>query len=116
MVKLILKGKNGYKVINELEVNLQKISSTEIIPQYGKNNWYHEFSDKQLKNMIHNSIPELLTKTSETYISNDVMMQQYEYKFLYFLIIYIVKLAYNYKHIFLSFVVVSNTIFLVHQI
>ena len=50
------------------------------------------------------------------------MKQQYEHKFMYFLLINIVKLTYNEEYIFPSFVVeiktsrVSNTIFLIHQI
>ena len=49
------------------------------------------------------------------------MKQQYEHTFLYFILIYIVKMTYNDEFIFLSFVVeikiscVSNTTFLIHQ-
>ena len=50
------------------------------------------------------------------------MKQQYEHKFLYFILIYIVNLTYNDEKIFLSFIVeiktsrVSNTTCLIHQI
>ena len=49
------------------------------------------------------------------------MKQKYEHTFLYFILIYIVKMAYNNKFILLSFIVeikvsrVSNTKFLIHQ-
>ena len=49
------------------------------------------------------------------------MNQQYEHTFLYFLLIYIVKLTHNNEYMFLSFVVeikisrVSNTTLLIHQ-
>ena len=48
------------------------------------------------------------------------MKQQCEHTFLYFLLVYIVKLAYNNEYILLSFFVeikipcVSNTTFLIH--
>ena len=49
------------------------------------------------------------------------MKQQYEHTFLYFLLIYIMKLTYNDKYIFLYFIVemkisrVSNITFMTHQ-
>ena len=49
------------------------------------------------------------------------MKQQYEHTFLYFLLVYIVKLIYNDKQILLSFIVeieisrVSNTNVPIHQ-
>ena len=54
-------------------------------------------------------------KKPTKYISTGFMNQQYEYKLLYFLLIYIVKLTYNDEYIFLSFIIeikisrVSNT-------
>ena len=49
------------------------------------------------------------------------MKQQYEHIFMYFLLIYIVKLTYSNKYIFIYFIAeikisrVSNTTFLIHQ-
>ena len=50
------------------------------------------------------------------------MKQQYEHKYPYFLLIYIVKLTHNDEYVFLSLIVemeisrVSNTTFLIYQL
>ena len=62
-----------------------------------------------------------MTKNTHKYISNEFMKKKYEHTFLYFLLTYIVKLIYNDKYIFLSFIVeieisrVSNTNYPIHQ-
>ena len=50
-------------------------------------------------------IDKILHITSTKYISNGVMKHKYEHTYLYFLLIYIVKLTHNNECIFLSLIV-----------
>ena len=74
-------------------MNLPEIRETEILPQDDIKFcfWNHTFYGKQFQKMMHNSFPELLTKTPTKYISTEVIKQQYKHIFLYFILIYIVK-------------------------
>ena len=75
---------NNYMVLNNLQVNLPDTRGQKSFHNMYFFNWNHTLSGKQFQNMIHNSFPELLTKTPTKDISTGFMKQQYENVFCTF--------------------------------